>query len=85
MRKIVFFQDNSKSVGCDGCVLEEWPDDATDVQLSDYAMELAIEWVGSWFDVVDDDFTDDESEIGLGSVDGWWEPYDPAKHDMLLT
>ena len=84
MRKIIFFQDNSKSVGCDGCVLEEWPDDATNAQLSEYAFELAVEHVGSWFGVVEG-MTDEEDEIDLEDIDGWWEPYDPEKHDMLLT
>lgn len=84
MRKIVFFQDNSKSVGCDGCVLEEWPDDATDEELSIYAHELAVEHASGWWDVVDDDFTDNEDEIGEGQIEGWWKPYDPEKHDGLL-
>ena len=89
MRQIVFRQDNSKSLGCDGAVLEEWPDDATDKALSEYAHDLAVEWISSWFDIIEgyDELSEDDDEndfIEIQEVEGWWEEYNPEKHDGIL-
>ena len=88
MRKIVFRQDNSKSIGCDGAVLEEWPNDATDEELT-HAHELACAWVSSWFDIIEgydelSEYDDENDFIELQEIEGWWEEYNPKKHDGIL-
>ena len=60
MRKIVLFYDNGKSIGCEGIELVEVDDSTTDEQLDTMAFEGACEHIQSWFDVVEEDWTDEE-------------------------
>jgi hypothetical protein len=84
MKKVMLFYDNSKSTGCDGNDLIEVPDDVTEVELDSMAWDGACDWVSSWFDIVEDDEPGDD-EIATEDVDGWWEWYDPDKHNMLIA
>lgn len=88
MKKIVFFYDAGMA-GTNTAELVEFPDDVTDEELDSYAWEGALSWA-EHFGVYPEssrpfgDEEENEDDIYSDDIDGYWELYDPAKHDGLL-
>lgn len=89
MKKIVFFYD-AGMVGTNTAELVEFPDGITDAELDQYAWEGAVEWAehyGVYPECYRPDEEDDDSWLDdtySDSIDGYWEVYDPIKHDGLI-
>ena len=92
MKKIVFFYD-AGFAGTNTADLVEFPDDITDAELDQYAWESAVSWAESFgiypeYARPDDDEEDaDDSwlyDTYSDSIEGYWEVYDPVKHDCLI-
>lgn len=87
MKKIVFFYNAGMS-GTDTAELVEFEDDITDDELDTYAWEGAIQWAESYgvypesYRYLDDEEEDEDTYSD--NIDGYWEVYDPAKHDALI-
>lgn len=91
MKKIVFFYD-AGFVGTNTAELVEFEDDVTDDELYRYAWEGAVQWAEHYgvypesdrefygetyaYEEFDDNYSD--------NIDGYWEVYDPDKHDHLI-
>lgn len=86
MRKIVFGLYGG-AVGTDAWEFYEVPEDVTDEELSDYAWELAVDHAAMYGYYPRYEYEGELSEEELEDecyteyIDGWWEPYDPDKHD----
>jgi hypothetical protein len=93
MRKIVFGY-HTGYYGMDSHEVVEFPDDVTDLELDDYAWEGAVQYAESYgiHPPSDEDFDEDGFEIenedspcySGENIEGWWEDYDPEKHDGLV-
>lgn len=90
MKKIVFFYGTGFA-GTNTADLVEFPDDITDAELDQYAWEGAVQWAESYGVYPEcyrpDDEEDDDSWLDdtySDSIDGYWEVYDPIKHDGLI-
>jgi hypothetical protein len=69
--------------------VEEFPVMPSERELDESAWEYALENAESFGTVFEDydveGFDEDDSRHFLMSdIDGWWEVYDPAKHDDIL-
>lgn len=75
-------------MGTDSIEVEEVPDDTTNEELSRSAWEFALSNADSFgvYPASDYEPEDDDEEMGdeySENIEGWWEPYDPAKHLQL--
>jgi len=90
MRKIYFTYDTGY-VGMESHEVVEYPDDVTDLELADAAWQGALDHAESYgiYPPSDEDFDEDGFEketedspcYSGDNIDGFWEEYDPAKHD----
>lgn len=74
-----------------------YPDDVTEEELNDDAWQMAIEHASSYGvypetdleGVSDEDMAELEESGDIdnytSNIDGWWEDYDPKKHDGLVV
>lgn len=94
MRKIIFHL----SVGIAGMDATEngtYSDDVTDEQLNDDAWLLALQNAESYgyypteyieeedFSGLSEDEVEEVAQMYVDGIEGWWEDYDPEKHDGL--
>ena len=88
MRKIVIGM-SAGMAGTDGWDFWEFPDDITDEELGDFAWQCGIDHA-EMYGVYprgeyegDPEISDDELESDAYSddIEGYWEDYDPEKHD----
>lgn len=86
-RKIVFFLD-AGFAGMDSHEFSEYNDDVTDEQLNRDAWQLALDNAAMYgvyplseYPEGMDEETDD-GDIYTDNIEGYWEDYDPEKHDM---
>ena len=90
MRKIVIRMDAGYA-GMDGTEFVLVPDDMTNDALSEYAYQRGLahaEMYGIYPEAdrpEDEDGEDDswDSDDYSDNIEGWWEDYDPEKHDGL--
>lgn len=91
MRKIVI-QMNAGYAGTDSAEFVLVPNDMTDEELSDYAYQCGLahaEMYGVYPEADrPDDFDEEEADSWSSysysdNIEGWWEEYDPEKHDGL--
>jgi hypothetical protein len=90
MRKIYFTYDTGYA-GMDMHEVREYPDDVTDCELNNDAHMGALDNAESYgiYPPSDKDYdengylveSEDEPCYVGDSIKGWWEDYDPAKHD----
>lgn len=86
MRKI-YFKYSTGYCGMDAAEVADFPDNITDKELNDYAWEGALnnaEMYGIYpsDDVDMSDIDDDENGDSYSdNIDGYWQEYDPEKHD----
>lgn len=89
MRKIIFFAHTGYA-GMDSVDNGLYPDDVTDEELNDDAWHHALDNAEAYgIYPTPDDFEYDEDEDDYGdqysdNIEGWWEDYDPEKHDGLV-
>ena len=73
--------------GMDGHDILSMPDDATMEEVQDEAHLMALEHAESYgYYPPSDEYSeedDDDSDKISDNIEGWAEPYDPDKHDML--
>ena len=89
MRKIVV----GMSAGYAGTDAREFylvPDNVSDDELSDFAWQRGKDYAESWGvypreEHSDTEDFDEDDECYSDSIEGWWEPYDPEKHDGYST
>lgn len=74
--------------GMDGYDLLSMPDDATEEEVQDEAYLMALQHAESYgYYPPSDEYPEDDGEEDWDSdnvsdnIEGWAEPYDPAKHD----
>ena len=89
MKKIVFFYETG-FCGTNTAEVVEFSDDVTNDELDQYAWENAVQWAESHgiypecdrelSGELDEQFDDSYSD----NIEGYWEVYDPAKHDALI-
>lgn len=96
MRKIIFHLSVGFA-GMDATDNGTFPDDVTDEELNDEAWYRAIQHAESYgyypasyleeenLDGLTDDEAEEISEQYIDSIDGYWEDYDPEKHDGLAA
>lgn len=92
MRYIVFLLDAGMA-GTDSAEFVEFDDDITDDELSDEAWDRALEHASSYgvyptsemSDGYDEDEVDWHSDEYSDNIDGYWEEYNPEKHDGLIV
>lgn len=67
--------------------LHAYDDDVTDNSISEDCYEAALNHADSYgyCEPYDYDEEEDEPEDISYGIEGWWEPYDPDKHNMLLV
>jgi hypothetical protein len=94
MRKIIFKYETG-SCGSEGIEYQEYPDDVTEEQLNNEAWVGAVEHAAAYGIYPDSDLEsiseEDLAELEesgdidnySSGIEGWWEDYDPEKHDML--
>lgn len=92
MRKLIVHAGTSKSIGCAAYIALSVDDDASEDEINNIALDVAVDHIGSYFDVIDpndvedDDFDEDADDICmLDQIEYSWEDYDPEKHDMYRT
>ena len=95
MRKIIFHLSTGYA-GMDSTDNGTYPDDVTEAELNDDAWQMAVEHASSYGvypetdleGVSDEDMAEleESGEIDnyTNNIEGWWEDYDPEKHDMLV-
>lgn len=94
MRKIVF-TSHTGYCGMDGHDFDVYPDDVSDEELDTIAYEYALQNAES-FGIYPVEWNDEDEDEDAGgarfdsdkyseNIDGWWEDYDPEKHDGLST
>lgn len=83
-RKIVIGMDAGMA-GTDGWEFYEVPASLTDNQLGEFAWECAVSHAEMYGIYPADHYTDEEIEEDpdaySDNIEGWWEDYDPKKHD----
>lgn len=83
MRKIVVGMD-AGFAGTDAWEFYLVPDSVTDDELSDFAWQRGLNHA-EMYGVYPRDEYEEEAEQGgdeySDNIEGWWEPYDPEKHD----
>ena len=92
MRYIVFLL-NAGMGGTDSAEFVEFDDDVTDDELSNEAWQCALEHASSYgvypMEAMPDDYDEDEvtgqSDEYSDNIEGYWEEYDPEKHDGLIV
>lgn len=92
MRYIVF-RLNAGMVGTDEAQFEEFEDDISDDELSNEAWERALDHASSYgvypTSEMPDDYDEDEvtwqSDEYSDNIEGYWEEYNPEKHDGLIV
>lgn len=90
MSRVVVFCANAGFIGSDTMEGFIYPDDTTDEELAEAAWQFGINWAESYgvypMDCKPDDY--DEEEDGgdeySDNIEGWWEEYNPEKHDGHL-
>jgi hypothetical protein len=91
MRKIIFHLETG-SCGSEGIEAASFTDNVTEEELNIEAWERAIqhaEAYGIYPESDLDSYSDEElAEINeedySGNIEGWWEDYNPKKHDGLV-
>ncbi len=88
MIKIVF-RGSAPLMGTDYAYFEEFPVMPSERELEEIALQHAYDHTESFGTVFeneeDEGFDQDDSRHFLMSdIDGWWEVYDPAKHEGIL-
>lgn len=85
MRYIVFLLDAGMA-GTDSAEFAEFDDSVTDDELSAEAWERALDHASSYGVYTMSDMPDDwHSDEYSDNIDGYWEEYDPEKHDGLIV
>ena len=93
MRKIIFHLD-AGFAGMDGTENGTYNDDVTVQELDAEAWERAVQHAESYGVYPEEDKPDDWNEDDEGgwnsdqyshNIEGWWEDYDPEKHDGLVA
>lgn len=96
MRKIIFHLSTGFA-GMNSTVNGSYPDNVTDEELDDHAWHLALEHASSYGvypssdleGISDEDMAELEENGDVDNctdnIDGWWEDYDPEKHDGLVA
>lgn len=96
MRKIIFHLSTGFA-GMDSTDNRTYPDDVTEEELDFDAWQLAVQHAESYgiypeseLEEMDDVELDELSQSGdidnySSNIEGWWEDYDPEKHDMLAV
>lgn len=96
MRKIIFHLSTGFA-GMDATDNGSYPDDVTTEELDNDAWQRAIQHAESYGIYPDSDLEDISAEdydhlVQSGdadnytdNIDGWWEDYDPEKHDGLVA
>jgi hypothetical protein len=95
MRKIVF-RLLAGFAGTDAAELEEFSDSVTDEELNEESWQRAIQHAES-YGIYPESYLEGLSEQEIqeledsgeidnytDSIEGWWEDYDPEKHDGIL-
>lgn len=87
MRKIVI-RTFAGYVGTEGAEFVLVPDDMSNEELSDYAWQCGLLHAEMYGIYPSEYATEDDDEYEAGdkysdSIEGWWEEYEPAKHDGL--
>ena len=95
MRKIVFFADIGYA-GMNEARLEEVDDNITTKELAEMAYAFAVDFAES-YDIEPREHQEEEPEDGeeemtfcgrfekySDNIDGWWEEYNPEKHDGII-
>lgn len=93
MPRCIVFSMDTGYCGMDGHEFEVFPDDVTNEELDRAAWEHALSNAESYgiYNRADYENCPDISEEELDSddyvdsIDGWWEDFDPKKHDGLVT
>jgi hypothetical protein len=89
MKKIVFFYDVGFA-GSQTAEVIEFDDNVTDEDLDQYAWESALGWAESYGVYPESDrelsgeLDEEFDECYSHNIEGYWEVYDPAKHDALI-
>lgn len=93
MRKIIFFYSTGYC-GMDGNEVVEYPDDVTELELDNDAWTGALDNAEMYgiepveevdFDADGYAKEDEDAPCYVGdAIEGWWEDYDPKKHDGLV-
>lgn len=96
MRKIIFHLSTGYA-GMDSTDNGTYPDDVTTEELYNEAWQMAVEHAASYgvYPLSDLEGISDEDMAELeengdddnytDNIDGWWEDYDPEKHDGLVA
>jgi hypothetical protein len=94
MRRIIFHYHTGE-VGSSGIDYAEHPDDVSDEDLNEEAWQSAIQHAESYgkypayeLENCTDQELDELTQSGeidnyTESIEGWWEDYDPKRHDQL--
>lgn len=91
MRRIVF-KSTTGYCGMDGHDFQVYPDNVTEKELDDEAWQLALDNAESYgyyhapyYEEEIANLEEDSEELDqyIDSIEGWWEDYDPEKHEGL--
>lgn len=83
MRKIVIGMDTGLA-GTDACLFYEVPVTLTEEELNDLAWQCGknhAEMYGTYPREEYDDIDEEDEDSYSDNIEGWWEEYDPKKHD----
>lgn len=82
----IVFRGYAHCAGTDYAFLEELPDNTSEKELDALAWEYAVENAEMYGDVTEE-YPENEGEthyIVLDDIGGFWEVYNPDKHDGIL-
>lgn len=82
MRRIVIGMDAGYA-GTDSWEFYEVPEGISDDELSDFAWQCGLNHAESYgyYPRPDYETDDEDDECYSDNIEGWWEDYDPVKHD----
>lgn len=93
MPRLIVFSLDTGFIGMEGHEFDVFPDDITDDELNEEAWRRAVDHADMYGIYPrseyenDPDITDEEldSDTYSEAIDGYWEDFDPEKHDGLVV
>lgn len=92
MPRLIVFSLDAGFCGMDGHEFAVFDDDVTDEELADEAWQRALNHAGMYGIYLQSEYEDDpditeeelDSDTYSENIDGYWEDFDPEKHDGLV-
>ncbi len=92
MPRLIVFSLDTGYCGTGSHEFEVFPDDVTEAELDDEAWERALNHAESYgiytYEEMPEDYNEEEadwnSDAYSGNIEGYWEDFDPEKHDGLV-